>query len=80
MLAPPSTGLLLSPATLPIVPLKDFKAQCEREYIESVLHRTRWNFTAAARLLDVQRTYLHQKVKSLGLRRPGAVEEGEEEG
>jgi DNA-binding NtrC family response regulator len=76
----PETGLLLSPATLPIVPLRDFKAQCEREYIESVLHRTRWNFTAAARVLDVQRTYLHQKVKSLGIRRPGTGGEGEEEG
>ena len=73
----PETGLLLSPATLPIVPLKDFKAQCEREYIESVLHRTRWNFTAAAKVLDVQRTYLHQKVKVLGIRRPGVG--GEEE-
>jgi two-component system nitrogen regulation response regulator NtrX len=73
----PETGLLLSPSTLPIVPLKDFKAQCEREYIESVLRRTRWNFTAAARVLDVQRTYLHQKVKVLGIRRPGT--EGEEE-
>jgi two-component system, NtrC family, nitrogen regulation response regulator NtrX len=71
------TGLLLSSTTLPIVPLRDFKAQCEREYIESVLRRTRWNFTAAARVLDVQRTYLHQKVKVLGIRRPGA--EGEEE-
>jgi len=76
----PGTGLLLSSTSLPIVPLRDFKTQCEREYIESVLHRTRWNFTAAARLLDVQRTYLHQKVKSLGLRRPGAAGEGEEEG
>ncbi len=76
--ATPETGLLLSPATLPIVPLKDFKAQCEREYIESVLRRTRWNFTAAAKVLDVQRTYLHQKVKVLGIRRPGA--EGEDEG
>jgi two-component system nitrogen regulation response regulator NtrX len=75
----PETGLLLSPATLPIVPLRDFKAQCEREYIESVLRRTRWNFTAAARVLDVQRTYLHQKVKVLGIRRPGAEAEEEAE-
>ena len=35
------------------------------------------HFTAAAQVLDVQRTYLHQKVKVLGIRRPGA--EGEEE-
>ena len=59
------------------VPLRDFKSQCEREYIESVLHRTRWNFTAAARRLDVQRTYLHQKVKMLGIRRPGVGAEEE---
>jgi len=76
----PETGLLLASTTLPIVPLRDFKAQCEREYIESVLHRTRWNFTAAARVLDVQRTYLHQKVKSLGIRRPGVNGEVEAEG
>ncbi|HEY0511529.1 MAG TPA: sigma-54 dependent transcriptional regulator [Thermoanaerobaculia bacterium] len=76
----PETGLLLSSTSLPIVPLRDFKAQCEREYIESVLHRTRWNFTAAARLLDVQRTYLHQKVKVLGIRRPGVGAEEEEVG
>jgi two-component system, NtrC family, nitrogen regulation response regulator NtrX len=74
----PETGTFLLPTALPIVPLKNFKAQCEREYIESVLRRNRWNFTAAARLLDVQRTYLHQKVKSLGIRRPG-VGDGEEE-
>jgi two-component system, NtrC family, nitrogen regulation response regulator NtrX len=74
----PETGLLLSSTTLPIVPLRDFKAQCEREYIESVLRRLRWNFAATARALDVQRTYLHQKVKVLGIRRPGAG--GEEEG
>jgi len=71
----PETGLLLASTALPIVPLRDFKAQCEREYIESVLRRVRWNFTAAARVLDVQRTYLHQKVKVLGIRRPGAGSE-----
>jgi DNA-binding NtrC family response regulator len=75
----PETGLLLASTALPIVPLRDFKAQCEREYIESVLRRVRWNFTAAARVLDVQRTYLHQKVKVLGIRRPGAEIEEEAE-
>jgi len=60
----------------PNLSLKDFKAQCEKEYIESVLQRTRWNVSAAARLLDIQRTYLHQKMTSLGLRRPQG-EEGE---
>jgi transcriptional regulator of acetoin/glycerol metabolism len=27
---------------------------------------TGWNFAAAARLLGIQRTYLHQKVAALG--------------
>ncbi|MFL6200839.1 MAG: sigma-54-dependent transcriptional regulator [Thermoanaerobaculia bacterium] len=67
---PPESGLLLLPAAYPILPLRELKARCEREYIESVLQRTRWNVSAAARLLDVQRTYLHQKIHALGARRP----------
>jgi two-component system nitrogen regulation response regulator NtrX len=51
--------------------LRELKARVEREYVETVLQRTRWNVSAAARLLDVQRTYLHQKVRALGTRRPG---------
>jgi transcriptional regulator of acetoin/glycerol metabolism len=35
-----------------------------------VLERTGWNFTAAAALLGIDRTYLHQKAATLGLRRP----------
>ena len=30
-----------------------------------------WNVSAAARLLEIQRTYLHQKIANLGIRRPG---------
>ena len=52
--------------------LKAFKTQCEKEYIESILQRTNWNVSAAARILDIQRTYLHQKTAALGLRRPQA--------
>lgn len=68
--APRETGLvrLTDPATL--LPLRDFKEQCEKEYIESVLRRTNWNFTAAAKLLDIQRTHLHQKVTALKIERP----------
>jgi two-component system nitrogen regulation response regulator NtrX len=79
----PETGLLRLEAW-PALPLRDFRVQCEREYVEAVLRRTDWNFAAAARLLGIQRTYLHQKVAALGLERParGAVEAGggEEEG
>ena len=54
----------------PTLTLRDFKTQCEQEYIESLLQRTNWNVSAAARILDIQRTYLHQKIAALGLRRP----------
>jgi len=54
----------------PIVPFRDFKSQCEKEYIESVLRRTQWNVSRAAQLLDLQRTYLHEKIAALGIRRP----------
>ena len=65
-----SAGLIRPGAGTEIIPLRDFKEQCEKEYIESVLRRTNWNFVEAARLLDIQRTYLHQKVTGLGIRRP----------
>ena len=66
------TGLVQLRQTLPVLPLREFREQCEKEYIEAVLRRTGWNFSAAARLLDIQRTYLHQKAATLGLRRPDA--------
>jgi DNA-binding NtrC family response regulator len=71
---PEETGLLRLPEAWPALPplsLRDFRNQCEREYLEAILRRTDWNFAAAARLLGIQRTYLHQKVAALGLERPG---------
>ena len=64
----------------PALPLRDFRVQCEREYVEAVLRRTDWNFAAAARLLGIQRTYLHQKVAALGLERPARGADRSEEG
>ncbi|HYI08136.1 MAG TPA: helix-turn-helix domain-containing protein, partial [Thermoanaerobaculia bacterium] len=63
----------------PILPFRDFKEQCEKEYLESVLRRTNWNFVQAARLLDMQRTYLHQKIAALQIPKPKRVGEEEEE-
>jgi DNA-binding NtrC family response regulator len=60
------------PPTGPIVPLRTFKNESERDYIESVLQRTNWNFSEAARQLEIQRTYLHQKATTLGIRKPGS--------
>jgi len=54
----------------PIIPFRDFKTQCEKEYIEAVLRRTNWNVSRAAQLLDLQRTYLHEKMSALGIARP----------
>ncbi|MEM8993711.1 MAG: sigma-54 dependent transcriptional regulator [Acidobacteriota bacterium] len=77
--APPEhlgeTGLVRLGPNAPTLSLKDFKTQCEKEFIESVLQRTRWNVAAAARLLDIQRTYLHQKISNLGIRRPSVTAE-----
>jgi two-component system, NtrC family, nitrogen regulation response regulator NtrX len=73
--APSAGPLLRVDGTTAIVPLREFKEQCEKEYIESVLRRTNWNFVHAARLLDIQRTYLHQKIAALEIPKPGRGEE-----
>jgi two-component system nitrogen regulation response regulator NtrX len=63
------TGLVKLPESAAVIPLREFKSHCEKEYIESVLQRTNWNVSRAAELLDIQRTYLHQKMAALGIRR-----------
>ncbi len=69
---PSPAGLLRLDTGFSVLPLKEFKTACEKEYIERVLQRTGWNVAAAARLLNIQRTYLHQKLAALGSRRPGS--------
>jgi DNA-binding NtrC family response regulator len=64
------SGLVRIAETAPVIALRDFKAQCEKEYIEAVLRRTNWNVSKAAQLLDIQRTYLHEKMSALGIDRP----------
>jgi two-component system response regulator HydG len=39
-----TSQLGVTAAVSKIVPLRDFRAQCERDYIESALRRTNWNF------------------------------------
>jgi two-component system, NtrC family, nitrogen regulation response regulator NtrX len=63
------SGLVRIAETAPVIALRDFKAQCEKEYIEAVLRRTNWNVSRAAQLLDIQRTYLHEKMSALGIAR-----------
>jgi two-component system nitrogen regulation response regulator NtrX len=64
------SGIVNIPDNAAVMPFRDFKAQCEKEYIESVLRRTRWNVSKAAQLLDLQRTYLHEKMVALRISRP----------
>ncbi|HVE71809.1 MAG TPA: sigma-54 dependent transcriptional regulator [Thermoanaerobaculia bacterium] len=64
------SGIVRIGETAPVMPLRAFKAQCEKEYLEAVLRRTNWNVTKAAELLEIQRTHLHEKMTSLGIVRP----------
>ncbi|MBI1860425.1 MAG: sigma-54-dependent Fis family transcriptional regulator [Deltaproteobacteria bacterium] len=50
--------------------LKEFKTNVERDYIISVLRKAEWSVTEAAKLLAIDRTYLHQKMTHLGIDRP----------
>jgi DNA-binding NtrC family response regulator len=64
------SGILRIPEGAPVLSLRDFKEQSEKEYIENVLRRAGWNFTAAARLLEIHRSHLHQKTAALKIVRP----------
>ena len=64
------TGIIRPEGGMRIRPLRVFRSQVEKEYIESVLRRTNWNISAAARLLEIQRSYLHQKIRDLQIERP----------
>ena len=65
------SGIVRVDSDAPVLPLREFRTQCEKEYIEAVLRRTNWNVSRAAQLLDVQRTHLHEKMVSLGIVRAG---------
>ncbi len=63
-------NLLAMKSAEPILPLRDFRARVEKEYLEAVLESTGWNVSAAARALGIQRTHLHQRLVTLGSKRP----------
>jgi DNA-binding NtrC family response regulator len=62
----------------PILPFRRFKEIAEERYIRRVLAHTDWNVAAAARLLDLQRTHLHQKMANLSIIRPGGEDDDEQ--
>jgi DNA-binding NtrC family response regulator len=47
--------------------LKDFREQAERDYILRVLKQEKGNVTRSAQVLDIERTFLHKKMVSLGI-------------
>ncbi len=49
--------------------LQEVRNTAERERIRQALDQTDWNVSAAARLLDTERTALHKRIRTLGLKR-----------
>ncbi len=63
-------GSLIGELTMPLdSPLKDARDEFEKQYIIKALRATNWNVTKASQLLDIERTYLHRKIKAYGLDR-----------
>ena len=61
---------LLKTDQIPVnLSLKEFKRECEREFLEQTLRRCDWNFTRAAAAIQVQRTHLHDRARKLGISR-----------
>ena len=49
--------------------LQEVRDSAERERIRQALEQTDWNVSSAARLLGIERTNLHKRIRSLGLAR-----------
>jgi len=49
--------------------LREAKESAEREHILRALEESKWNVSSAARVLGMERTNLHKRIKALGLTR-----------
>ena len=49
--------------------LQGVRDSAERDRIRQALDQTDWNVTAASRLLNTERTALHKRIRTLGLKR-----------
>ena len=52
--------------------LRDYRSRAEKEYILQTLDEVGWNISRAATILGVERTNLHKKMRSYGIRRAEA--------
>ncbi len=72
-----ATGELLDAKDLPLRitggaprPAAGSLAEVERAHVEAVLAAQRWNVSRAARILEIDRVTLYNKIRKYGLRRP----------
>jgi two-component system nitrogen regulation response regulator NtrX len=49
--------------------LREARESAEREHILKALEESKWNVSSAARLLGMERTNLHKRIRALGLAR-----------
>ncbi|MGI8746382.1 MAG: helix-turn-helix domain-containing protein, partial [Bryobacteraceae bacterium] len=49
--------------------LRETRNSAERDHILRALEETNWNVSAAARVLGMERTNLHKRIRALGLAR-----------
>jgi len=54
-----------------LLPLSDAVRRFKQKYVKDVLDSVEWNRAKAARILDIQPTYLSRLVKDLGITRGG---------
>ena len=77
-----TTGDSLGPDSIPIeiriardMPapsnLREARESAERDHILKALEQSGWNVSSAARALGMERTNLHKRIRSLGLKRAG---------
>jgi len=59
----------LRPESSPKSILQETREEAERERILQALGQTDWNVSAAARILNIERTNLHKRMRTLGLSR-----------
>ena len=64
----PSAPSAPSAPEAPVLPLEEYLGRQEKDYIRLILDRAGGNVTVAARLLGLNRTALHKKLRRAGLR------------
>jgi DNA-binding NtrC family response regulator len=78
-----SRGREVAPADLPFhvngpkdAPIGKSLSDVERLHVKRILHESAWNITQAARLLEIDRVTLYNKIKKYGLEREKAESKG----